>query len=63
MKLCREMVDDFDFLPVELQDRLLNTMRTGRQAKATEQQIKEAVALSYQAKTTIAFLDNKCLHK
>ena len=55
MKLCREMVDDFDFLPVELQDRLLNTARTGRQSKATEQQIKEAIAFSYQAKTTIAF--------
>ena len=55
MILCREMVEDFDFLPIEAQDKLLTTARTGRQAGATEQQIKEAIAFSHQAKTTIAF--------
>lgn len=57
MKLCREVVDDFDFLPLETQDKLLTTARTGRQAGANEQQIKEAIAFSHQAKTTIAFSD------
>ena len=55
IKLCREMVENFDFLPIEAQDKLLTTARTGRQAGANEQQIKEAIAFSHQAKTTIAF--------